>query len=165
MISNPLLPLESDTPPDDAVEIVLPWPVGCTGNHYKGMNRRTGRVFVTARATAYRMHVRAIAWQHPQRDRFPLVGTLALHVLYRPPDNRARDEDNARKVWQDALTLAGVWEDDRQVKGRSVFEWGEPTQGGAIVVRIWPAAAPPAEKKRRVQLTPAQRKRRRQNGF
>jgi Holliday junction resolvase RusA-like endonuclease len=40
-----------------------------------------------------------------------------------PPDARRRDIDNYNKALFDALTHAGIWEDDSQVQ-RMLVEWG-----------------------------------------
>lgn len=44
-----------------------------------------------------------------------LRGRLAVEILALPPDRRRRDLDNALKAALDALTHAGVWEDDSQI--------------------------------------------------
>jgi crossover junction endodeoxyribonuclease RusA len=55
-----------------------------------------------------------------------------LIILY-PPDAR-RDIDNYNKALFDALTHAGIWEDDSQVK-RMLVEWhGVP--GGKVEITI-----------------------------
>lgn len=52
------------------------------------------------------------------------------------PDNRRRDLDNfGGKALLDALTHAGVWLDDSQVR-RLSMEWGENIRGGKAVVQI-----------------------------
>ncbi len=52
-----------------------------------------------------------------------------------PPDNRIRDLDNYNKALFDALTNAGVWEDDRQVK-RMLVEWGPVIPEGKVEITI-----------------------------
>ncbi len=52
-----------------------------------------------------------------------------------PPDNRIRDLDNYNKALFDALTHAGVWEDDRQVK-RMLVEWGPVIPKGKVEITI-----------------------------
>ena len=66
----------------------------------------------------------------------PARGPLEVLVRLCPPDNRRRDEDNfAGKALFDALTKAGVWNDDSQIR-RKVVEWGEVVKGGAVNVEI-----------------------------
>lgn len=56
---------------------------------------------------------------------------------YLPPDRRRRDIDNGCKAVFDALTHAGVWKDDSQVKLMLSF-FGEQVKGGAVKVLIQP---------------------------
>lgn len=49
--------------------------------------------------------------------------------------NRIRDLDNYNKALFDALTHAGVWEDDSQVK-RMLVEWGPVIPGGKVEITI-----------------------------
>ena len=67
----------------------------------------------------------------------PLAGPLIASWLFAPPDNRARDLDNVRKVVADALTRAGFWVDDScKVLVRESFEWTPPMPGGAIGLTV-----------------------------
>ena len=62
-----------------------------------------------------------------------LGGPLAVSWLLSPPDRRARDVDNVRKVVADALTRAGFWVDDsNKVLVRETFDWHDPTPGGEV---------------------------------
>lgn len=60
---------------------------------------------------------------------------LRIQVLLYPPDRIRRDMDNAWKVIGDALTKAGVWKDDHQIRAK-LIEWMEPTKGGKVLVSL-----------------------------
>ena len=55
-------------------------------------------------------------------------------MLY-PPDARRRDIDNYNKALCDALTHAGVWEDDSQAK-RMLVEWGSVLKKRRVEIMI-----------------------------
>ncbi len=69
--------------------------------------------------------------------REPIPGRLAVTVRVRPPDRRSRDLDNLGKCLLDALTKAGVWQDDDQID-RLTFIRDEPVKGGACHINIEP---------------------------
>jgi Holliday junction resolvase RusA-like endonuclease len=70
-----------------------------------------------------------------------LAGPLVVSWVLAPPDRRARDCDNVRKVVGDALTKAGLWSDDsNRVLVRELFEWTEPVIGGQILLTVEAAA-------------------------
>jgi hypothetical protein len=45
-----------------------------------------------------------------------LLGELSVTIFIFPPDRRKRDIDNIAKATLDALTIAGLWKDDSQIK-------------------------------------------------
>ena len=45
----------------------------------------------------------------------PIRGNVVLKCLFYPPKGNRQDIDNPSKALLDALTLAGVWQNDRQV--------------------------------------------------
>jgi len=59
----------------------------------------------------------------------------AVEITLYPPDKRCRDIDNYNKALFDALTHAGVWEDDSQVK-RMLVEWGPVVPNGKVEIMI-----------------------------
>jgi crossover junction endodeoxyribonuclease RusA len=65
----------------------------------------------------------------------PSSSLCAVEILLYPPDNRRRDIDNYTKGLFDALTHAGVWEDDSQVK-RMLVEWGPVVPKGKVEITI-----------------------------
>ena len=114
----------------------LAWPPSV--NHT--WRKAGGRVFLDPKVRAFRTDTlsRMAALRRrgilPERGR-PLDGTLAVRIVAHPPDNRRRDLDNLCKAVLDALTHAGVWNDDAQVKRlESVF--GAPEKNGRAAVEI-----------------------------
>jgi crossover junction endodeoxyribonuclease RusA len=94
-----------------ACTLLLPWPP--TLNHYRAVS--SNRLVTTQAGKDYR---RAVAHavqvqrqgQPPYRERLHLE--LDYHAPY--PDDRY-DLDNFQKALLDALTHAGIWEDDKQI--------------------------------------------------
>jgi crossover junction endodeoxyribonuclease RusA len=119
-------------------EFSLPWP-SATGNHAV-KHTRTGGHYKTPEAKAYEAVVAQIVagmGMGSLLGQKPLGGPLAVSWLLAPPDRRARDVDNVRKVVADALTRAGFWADDsNKVLAREIFEWSEPTRGGEISLLV-----------------------------
>ena len=118
---------------DMSYEIELPFPPSLN-TYYRAMyNIKTKVAYITrsARGKAYRINVGRMIRGYPTLD-----GDLHVSVIMFPPDKRRRDLDNfdGKALW-DALTKAGVWKDDSQVKSR-YSEWGEVVKGGKVFVKI-----------------------------
>ncbi len=96
------------------MRIQLPWPP--TVNTY--WRRPTegplaGRTLISAKGREYRAAV-CVAALTAGITRFgPARVGVVIHCF--PPDARRRDLDNLPKSVLDALTLAGVWNDDSQI--------------------------------------------------
>lgn len=113
------------------MKIEIPYPP-TTNTYY----RRAGRVIhISAKGRAFQKQVsQLVAEQHPGHQ--PITDRVGVKVMLNPPDRRRRDLDNvAGKALFDALTKAGVWADDCQIK-RIVAEMGDPVPGGAATVEI-----------------------------
>jgi crossover junction endodeoxyribonuclease RusA len=65
------------------------------------------------------------------------AGPLGVILVAHPPDRRARDLDNLPKGLLDALTHAGLWDDDSQIDLLLVRR-GEVVKGGEVVVKVGP---------------------------
>ena len=112
--------------------ILLPWPPSTNHTWQKG----NGRVFLSAQTRTFRKAVASIVLA--SRMARPALGALEVRVTLYPPDKRRRDADNfAGKALFDALTLAGVWADDSQVR-KQVTTWGDVVKGGAVTVQVLP---------------------------
>lgn len=88
------------------IVIVTPFPPSI--NHYYG-NGRNGRKFIKPAGVEYRAAV--IAYVQRYKMKAP-DGRLSVGIQLYPPDKRRRDIDNPTKAALDALTHAGVYQDD-----------------------------------------------------
>lgn len=99
--------------------IVLPYPPSMN-TYWRSLRsgRMAGRVLISERGRAFRVEVEAVARAHGVgKVAGPLKVTIGLH----PPDRRRRDIDNPIKPLLDALTHAGAWEDDSQIRALHVW--------------------------------------------
>lgn len=74
---------------------------------------------------------------HQRRLPKPSTAPAVVEIVLFPPDQRRRDLDNYNKALFDALTHAGVWEDDSQVK-KMLVEWGPVVPKGKVEITITP---------------------------
>jgi len=88
------------------IVIVTPFPPSI--NHYYG-NGRGGRKFIKPAGVEYRAAVLDYVSRHKLKAP---EGRLAVGIQLYPPDKRRRDVDNSAKACLDALTHAGVYQDD-----------------------------------------------------
>ena len=93
----------------ERIEFVLPYPP--TVNTY--WRRHGNTYFISEAGKRYRRDVALIVRQ--QWLKLNLSGRLAIKIIAEPPDKRRRDLDNILKAPLDALTHAGVWQDDGQI--------------------------------------------------
>jgi crossover junction endodeoxyribonuclease RusA len=112
------------------ITLTLPYPPSV--NHlYAVVN---GRKVLSAKGRQY------IALVHDTaRRQLGAVCLGAVRIAYTatvfPPDHRRRDLSNLVKAVEDALTKAGIWDDDSQVDD---LRWirGTPAKGGSLFVEI-----------------------------
>lgn len=71
-----------------------------------------------------------------QRGHQPIEGPVAVGIVLFFPTKRICDIDNRIKPLLDALTKAGVWFDDSQVRELRVVDSGKTVKGGECVVTI-----------------------------
>lgn len=108
--------------------------------------------FIGQAGTTFRRDVQALVRQKYGFFR-PSHAIFQVDLELVAPDRRARDIDNVLKAALDALTHAGIWADDSQVRKLSI-EFAEDTDGrilvappGHIDVRIWRLTPEPAVQK------------------
>lgn len=109
--------------------LALPWPPSV--NHYY---RHVGpRVLISKDGRRYREAVAAVA----RRSGAPMfTGPVEVGIDLHPPDNRRRDADNSLKSCLDALTCAGVYEDDSLIQKLTVTKCEPMPPDGMAEVRI-----------------------------
>jgi len=105
----------------------LPFPPSVNG--YWG-TRPSGGKFLTRKGKQYRQAaLQAIGDVDTHADE------VAVLAVFSPPDARVRDVDNYWKGLLDAMTAAGVWVDDAQVK-LQVGLMAEKIKGGQVDVYV-----------------------------
>jgi len=105
----------------------LPFPPSVNG--YWG-TRPSGGKFLARKGKQYRQSaLQAIGDVDTHADE------VAVLAVFSPPDARTRDVDNYWKGLLDAMTAAGVWVDDAQVK-LQVGLMAEKIKGGQVDVYV-----------------------------
>lgn len=116
------------------IELMMPFPPSVNGywrSPTKG--RLAGRHLISARGRQYRTD--AVRAATSQRRGPMLTGRLSVRVVLMPPDRRQRDIDNYSKGLLDAITHAGIWQDDGQIDELTIIR-APVEKGGACRVEI-----------------------------
>ena len=118
--------------------LVLPFPPS-VNTYWRAPNKGplAGRHLVSADGRKFQSAACAAIIEQLRRLPKPSTEQAAVEITLYPPDARRRDLDNYNKALFDALTHAGVWEDDSQVK-RMLVEWGPITPKGRVEITITP---------------------------
>lgn len=118
------------------MKLTLPFPPS-VNTYWRAPNSGPlkGRHLISAKGRAYQSAACAAIVDQLRRLPKPSNSPAAVEILLFPPDARRRDIDNYIKALFDALTHAGVWEDDSQVK-RMLVEWGPQVAGGRVEITI-----------------------------
>lgn len=113
--------------------IVLPWPPSV--NTYWRTFR--GRMLISEAGRRYRTVAMLIAGVGEKFGGQPVVVTIEAWF----PDLRKRDLDNLLKAPLDALTHAGVYEDDSQIVGLHITRAGLDKANPRLEIKVEPAIA------------------------
>ena len=118
------------------MKLVLPFPPS-VNTYWRAPNSGPlkGRHLISAKGRAYQSAACAAIVEQLRRLPKPSSSPAAVEIVLYPPDLRRRDIDNYNKALFDALTHAGVWEDDSQVQ-RMLVEWGPKVAGGRVELTI-----------------------------
>lgn len=125
--------LFTETEPD-VVELVLPFPP--TLNHYMPhmWSRPQRKIirYLSAEGKLFRdLVLVAVRQAHPVK----LKGHLRMEVTFHPPNNLRRDIDNLPKALNDALTKAGLFDDDSQIRELEL-KFGPVVKDGKAVIKV-----------------------------
>lgn len=118
------------------ITLVLPFPPS-VNTYWRSPNKGPlkGKHMVSEKGREYKVNVLATVLEAFRGYPKPERGELSVYVMLHSPDKRRRDIDNYCKAIFDALTSAGIWIDDSQIKKMSV-EWGAQQKEGAAVITI-----------------------------
>ena len=118
------------------MKLVLPFPPS-VNTYWRSPNSGPlkGRTLVSDKGRAFKSAARSAIIEQLRCPPKPSSSPAAVEITLFPPDSRSRDIDNYQKALFDALTHAGVWEDDSQVK-RMLVEWGSQVKGGRVEISI-----------------------------
>lgn len=114
----------------NTIYIYLPW--GPSVNNYWAAG--AGKVrYVSKKGRQYRLDTAQCVLE--QCPGIYLSDRLCVDVILYPPDRKRRDLDNHMKALLDAITHAGLWEDDEQIDQLQIYR-GEVIKGGGARVEI-----------------------------
>ena len=100
------------------IDLVLPWPPS-VNRYWRSVN---GRVLIAASGRRYRTDVELVMRLSGRVGVGSSPVNVSIDAYY--PDARRRDIDNILKAPLDALTHAGMWDDDSQVQALSIRKAG-----------------------------------------
>ncbi|KAF0789006.1 crossover junction endodeoxyribonuclease, partial [Salmonella enterica subsp. enterica serovar Worthington str. BCH-3008] len=105
------------------MKLALPFPPS-VNTYWRHPNKGpfAGKSLISVAGRKFRSATCAAIIEQLRRLPKPTSTHAAVEIILYPPDKRIRDLDNYNKALFDALTHAGVWEDDSQVK-RMLVEW------------------------------------------
>ena len=120
----------------NTISLILPFPPSVNAC-WRNIN---GKTLISAKGRAFRANAAAAIYEQLRRRPKAITEHVSVIVKMYPPSKRRMDIDNYLKAPFDALTHAGIWSDDVQVR-RAVIEWHEVVKGGRFEIEIRPINA------------------------
>lgn len=99
--------------------LTLPFPPS-VNSYWRNTKRGT---LVSAKGRVFRANAIAAVYEQLKRRPKAIESNVFVLVKLYPPTKQARDIDNFLKAPFDALTHAGVWVDDKQIKKWMLNGW------------------------------------------
>lgn len=99
--------------------LTLPFPPS-VNTYWRNTKRGT---LVSAKGRVFRANAIAAVYEQLKRRPKAIESDVFVSVKLYPPTKQARDIDNFLKAPFDALTHAGVWVDDKQIKKWMLNGW------------------------------------------
>ncbi len=116
--------------------LTLPFPPSVNG-YWRSPNSGAlkGRTLISESGRKFRANALASVLEQLRRRPKAITANVAVSIVLYPPTNQKRDLDNYFKALLDALTHAGVYTDDSQIKDLHAV-WGAVTKNGKAEVTI-----------------------------
>ena len=122
--------MQTPTDSTPTFEVSLPWPPTVNTYWRHAVKGGVAMIYVSKEGQIYRT---AVMGQTALTKKLH-TGRLRVEIEAYPPDKRKRDLDNILKSLLDALTYAGIWEDDSQIDDLRIYR---STIGGMVKVRVY----------------------------
>lgn len=131
------------------MKLILPFPPS-VNTYWRHPNKGAfaGKSLISSAGRKFQSAACAAIVEQLRRLPKPTSAPASVEIVLFPPDNRIRDLDNYNKALFDALTHAGVWEDDSQVK-RMLVEWGPVIPKGKVEITRKRRVQPPDQEEKR----------------
>jgi len=113
------------------IELYLPFPP-TVNNYYVKTSRG---VFISQKGRKFRDIVHSAVVEQ-LGGAVAIDSRMLVEIVLFPPDKRRRDVDNYNKALLDALTHAGVWEDDSLIDQLFIYRGTVQKKPGQAFVRI-----------------------------
>lgn len=118
--------------------LILPFPPSVNA-YWRAPNKGAlkGRVLISKKGRDFKSDVLLALIKQVGGLPKTITQDIEVSVVLYPPNRQCRDIDNYCKALFDALTRAGLWKDDSQIK-RTVVEWGQIVRGGRTIITLAP---------------------------